>query len=93
MTDNNTDKPVWLIAGCSTGLGRALAQHIMDRGLRLVATACDKAKIIELAGGAEDRVLALDLDVIWVDQVAAADAATEERYGRVDVLVNNADYG
>lgn len=93
MTDNNTDKPVWLITGCSTGLGRVLAQLIVDRGWRLVATARDKAQVVDLTAGAEDCVLALDLDVTRTDQVAAAVAATRDRFGRIDVLVNNAGYG
>lgn len=93
MTDDTSNKPVWFITGCSTGLGRALAQLIVDRGWRLAATARDKARVVVLAAGAEDRVLALDLDVTREDQVAAAVAATQERFGRIDVLVNNAGYG
>jgi NAD(P)-dependent dehydrogenase (short-subunit alcohol dehydrogenase family) len=93
MTNDTVNKPVWLITGCSTGLGRALAKLIVDRGWLLAATARDKAQVVDLAAGAEDRVLALDLDVTRTDQVAAAVAATRDRFGRIDVLVNNAGYG
>ena len=63
------------------------------RGWRLVATARDKARVADLAKGAADRVLVLDLDVALSDQIEAAVAATQARFGRIDVLVNNAGYG
>jgi len=88
-----SDTPVWLITGCSTGLGRALARLIVDRGWRLIATARDASRLADLVEGAEDRVLALDLDVTNAGQVAAVVAAAREAFGRVDVLVNNAGYG
>ena len=93
MATYTTNTPVWLVTGCSTGLGRALAQLIVDRGWRLVATARDKSRVADLTQGAEDRVLALDLDVAQADQIEAAVAAAKERFGRIDVLVNNAGYG
>jgi len=85
--------PVWLITGCSTGLGRALAEVCVARGLCVAATARDPGKLSDLAGGAEDRVLTLALDVTDYTQIAAAVAATIDRFGRIDVLVNNAGYG
>lgn len=93
MTNDSHQKPVWFITGCSTGLGRALAQRIVDQGWRLVATARDKERIADLATGAEDRVLLLDLDVTRSDQINAAVDAAQARFGRIDVLVNNAGYG
>ena len=93
MANPNQDTPVWLVTGCSTGFGRALAQLVLRRGWRLVATARDKERVADLAEGAEDRVLAVQLDVSQPDQVAAAVAAAQKRFGRIDVLVNNAGYG
>ncbi len=93
MTNNTDHKPVWFVTGCSTGLGRALAQRIVDQGLQLVATARDKKRIADVATGAEDRVLLLDLDVTRSDQIAAAVDSAQARFGRIDVLVNNAGYG
>ena len=86
----NDTKPVWLITGCSTGFGRELAKLIAARGWNLVATARDASRIADLAG---DRVLLLDLDVTRPDEVSAAVAAALDRFGRIDVLVNNAGYG
>ncbi|UHC17933.1 SDR family NAD(P)-dependent oxidoreductase [Methylobacterium currus] len=85
--------PVWLITGCSTGFGRELAKLVLARGWRAVVTARDAARVADLAAGAEDRVLALPLDVTKPDQVAAAVAGAQERFGRIDILVNNAGYG
>ena len=84
---------VWFITGCSTGFGHALARRIIDRGERLVATARDKARLADLVAGHEDTVLALDLDVTDDAQITASVAAAQERFGRIDVLVNNAGYG
>ncbi|HLZ66564.1 MAG TPA: oxidoreductase [Aliidongia sp.] len=85
--------PVWFITGCSTGFGRELARLVLNRGRRAVVTARDKARVADLARGNEDRALALDLDVTDAGQIAAAVGAAEARFGRIDVLVNNAGYG
>lgn len=85
--------PVWFITGCSTGFGKELAKLIIARGWRVVATARDKTRLGEIVGGFEDTALALDLDVTDPQQVTAAVKAAEERFGRIDVLVNNAGYG
>ncbi len=83
----------WLITGSSRGIGRALAEAVLDAGHRLVATARDPAKLTDLAqryGGAV-RVVALDV----TDPAAAARAVDTavQAFGGLDVLVNNAGYG
>ena len=85
--------PVWLVTGCSTGFGRDLAQLIIDRGWRLIATARDADRVADLAAAAPDRVLALALDVTEQAQIDSVVAAAIEKFGRIDVLVNNAGYG
>ncbi|KWV55705.1 short-chain dehydrogenase [Rhizobium altiplani] len=85
--------PVWLITGCSTGFGRELAKLTIARGWPTVVTARDKARVADLATAHEANTLALDLDVTDPTQVKAAVAAAEQRFDRIDVLVNNAGYG
>jgi NAD(P)-dependent dehydrogenase (short-subunit alcohol dehydrogenase family) len=83
----------WLITGCSTGLGRALAEAVISAGHNAVVTARDAARVADLAVESTDRVLALPLDVTDPAQVTAAVRQAEERFGGIDVLVNNAGYG
>ena len=89
----NRDNPVWLITGCSTGFGRELAKLVLARGWRAVVTARDASKVADIAEGHADRALVLPLDVTQPAQIDAAVAQTKERFGRIDVLVNNAGYG
>ena len=84
---------VWFITGCSTGFGRELARLVLERGWRVVATARGKDRVADIVELAPDRALALDLDVADQAQIDAAVKAAMERFGRIDVLVNNAGYG
>jgi NAD(P)-dependent dehydrogenase (short-subunit alcohol dehydrogenase family) len=88
-----TPSPVWFITGCSTGLGRALAAHVLDRGWRAAVTARDPRAVTDIVDAHGDRALALPLDVTDPAQVSAAVERAEETFGRIDVLVNNAGYG
>ncbi len=83
----------WLITGCSTGLGRAIAEAVIASGHDVVVTARDVGKVADLAHIAPERVLAVALDVTRPDQVADAVAQAEEKFEGIDVLVNNAGYG
>ena len=83
----------WLITGCSTGLGRHLAETVSAQGHNVVVTARDAATVQDLVDAHSDTGLALSLDVTDPAQVAAAAQQSEERFGGVDVLVNNAGYG
>ncbi|GAA2380598.1 oxidoreductase [Streptomyces coeruleofuscus] len=89
----NDSTPVWFITGCSTGLGRALAATLLERGHRAAVTARDPRTIAGLAADHGDRALALALDVTDPAQVAEAVERAEAQFGRIDVLVNNAGYG
>ncbi len=83
----------WLITGCSTGLGRALADAVIGAGHDAVVTARDVTRVADLADATPQRVLAVALDVTKPEQVTSAVRQAEERFGGVDVLVNNAGYG
>jgi NAD(P)-dependent dehydrogenase (short-subunit alcohol dehydrogenase family) len=96
MTTNDkksaiTEKPVWFITGCSTGFGRELAKHALERGYRTMVTARNPDEVKDVA--AEGEALAIKLDVTDQGQIDAAITAAEAKYGRIDVLVNNAGIG
>ena len=87
------DTPVWFITGCSTGLGRALAERVLARGHRLIATARQPETLTELVAVDPSRCRALALDVTDAAQVAPVVAQAAAVFGRLDVVVNNAGYG
>lgn len=85
--------PVWFVTGCSTGFGRALAETLIAKGIRCVVTARNKDQVAEVVAQGGDKALALALDVNQQDQIDAAVQAATDRFGGIDVLVNNAGYG
>ena len=95
MTTNSTstitENPVWFITGCSTGFGRALASHVLELGYRTVVTARDPDTVKDLASKGD--ALILKLDVTDHLQAEAAIKAAEDKFGHIDVLVNNAGVG
>ncbi|GGF24392.1 short-chain dehydrogenase/reductase [Aliidongia dinghuensis] len=84
---------VWLITGCSKGLGRALAQQALKSGYRVVVTARDPSAVGGLVTEYGDAALPVALDVTKPNQAVAVIEVAEARFGAVDVLVNNAGYG
>jgi NAD(P)-dependent dehydrogenase (short-subunit alcohol dehydrogenase family) len=84
---------VWLVTGCSSGLGRALCEHVLTLGERVVCTARNPETLHELVRHFPDTALGLALDVTKQASIDAAVAQAIERFGRIDVLVNNAGYG
>jgi NAD(P)-dependent dehydrogenase (short-subunit alcohol dehydrogenase family) len=83
----------WLITGCSTGLGRALAEEVLGRGHNAVVTARDPAAVRDLVEAHPKSALGVALDVTDPVQVSDVVERAAERFGRIDVLVNNAGYG
>ena len=83
---------VWFITGSSRGFGRALVQAVLDAGDLVVATARRPEQLAEFTRQYGDRVLPLALDVTDEVAVRAAVSAAVERFGRLDVVVNNAGY-
>ena len=90
---SGTGSLVWLITGCSTGFGRELARLVLERGDQVVMTARDPTKLEDIASLGPDRALSLRLDVNNPQEVADVVEQAEARFGRIDVLVNNAGYG
>lgn len=83
----------WLITGCSSGIGRGTAEAALRNGDRVAATARDPAKLEELAKEYPETCLTLHLDLTDRKSMVAAVETVRERFGPIDVLVNNAGYG
>jgi NAD(P)-dependent dehydrogenase (short-subunit alcohol dehydrogenase family) len=88
-----TTHKVWFITGASRGIGAALAKAALNVGDNVVATGRDRTRVAEQLKAYGDRVLPLELDVSREEQAVAAVKAAVDRFGRIDVLVNNAGYG
>jgi NAD(P)-dependent dehydrogenase (short-subunit alcohol dehydrogenase family) len=83
-----TTRPVALVTGASSGIGRATALALVEAGFDVVGTSRDTSRVAPLAG-----VTFVDLDVASDASAAAAVQQVIERFGRIDVLVNNAGIG
>ncbi|RAO39144.1 3-oxoacyl-(acyl-carrier-protein) reductase FabG [Micromonospora saelicesensis] len=83
---------VWLITGCSRGLGRALAEAVLADGDHLVATARNPEQLDDLVDRHGDQVRTVALDVNDPAAARAAVRTAVDTFGRLDVLVNNAGY-
>ncbi len=83
----------WFITGTSSGFGRAFADHALRQGHNVVATARSVSSLDDIVAKAPERVLVLALDVTSTTDTQAAVDAAVTRFGRIDVLINNAGYG
>lgn len=83
-------RKTWLITGASSGLGKALAEHVLAHGDQVVATASSTQVTTELAARYPQTALAVKLDVTEPADRETAVRAAEDRFGGIDILVNNA---
>src|SRR5678816_4346489 len=84
-----TDRKVWLITGAGRGLGVDIAKAALAAGHAVVATGRDTQRVTA-AVGKHDHLLAVKLDVTRTEDAQSAVEAAVARFGRIDVLVNNA---
>ncbi|MBD2246715.1 oxidoreductase [Nostoc sp. FACHB-888] len=84
---------VYLITGTSTGFGRALAEAVLERGDKVVLTARKPEQVAQLAQANQENAIAVRLDVTNAQERQEAVQVAIERFGRIDVLVNNAGVG
>jgi NAD(P)-dependent dehydrogenase (short-subunit alcohol dehydrogenase family) len=98
MTPSNTPAlahkdRTWFITGASTGFGRLLAEEVLKADNKVIVTARNIKKIIDLEQKYPGKAKAFALDVTDYPQVASVVAQSAASYGPIDVLVNNAGYG
>lgn len=84
---------IWFITGAGSGFGHALARAALERGDKVAASTLTPAKLAPLAEEFGDNVLPLALDVRDREAAALSLAAASQRFGRIDVVVNNAGRG
>lgn len=84
---------VYFITGCSTGFGRNLAMEALQQGNLVAVTARNTDDVKDIVTQFPDKAVAIKLDVTNATEVAAAVKQAQERFGRIDVLVNNAGIG
>jgi len=84
---------VWLVTGASKGFGFEIAKAALAGGDRVVATVRKNPEALTTSLGGGDRALVVTLDVTNEKEVKAGVQAAIDRFGRIDVLVNNAGYG
>src|SRR5829696_8366679 len=85
----DTDKQVWIITGAGRGMGVDFAKAALAAGNAVVATGRDPDAVRAAVGEAED-LLVVQLDVTRPEEAEAAAKAAVDRFGRIDVLINNA---
>ena len=91
--EESTCSRVWFITGTSTGFGYLLAEEVLKRGERVIATARDVSKLSRLARQYPDRIHTLTLDVTNPNEIISIAQQGIAAFGHVDTLVNNAGYG
>ena len=98
MTTSTTPVPAhkvrtWFITGASTGFGRLLAEEVLKTGDKVIVTARDINKVIDLEQKYPGKAKAFALNVTDYPQIVSVVAQSAASYGPIDVLVNNAGYG
>ncbi len=86
-------KKVWLITGCSTGFGRALAKEVLAKGYHAAVAARNTDDVKDIVEAYPDTALAVRLDVTVAAEIKAAVEIAVQHFGQIDVLVNNAGIG
>lgn len=83
----------WLITGCSSGLGKSFARAVLEAGFNAVVTARNPKALDDLVSKYPGKAVAAALDVTDKAQVESVVKLAEQRFGAIDVLLNNAGYG
>jgi NAD(P)-dependent dehydrogenase (short-subunit alcohol dehydrogenase family) len=92
VADSNKHR-VWFVTGTSQGFGRELVRACLQRGDSVIATSRNPQAVATVFSKAADRLLAVSLDLRDATQISSVVERAIARFGRIDVLVNNAGYG
>lgn len=84
---------VWFITGCSTGFGRELAKHVLEIGEKAAVASRNTDDVKDIVEKYPDTAIAVKLDVTNAGEIEASVKQVQEKFGRIDVLVNNAGIG
>jgi NADP-dependent 3-hydroxy acid dehydrogenase YdfG len=86
-------KKVWFITGCSSGFGSALAKELLENGYQVAVTARNIDQVKTLTDAYPETAFPITLDVTNPLQITSAVESAIAKFGRIDVLVNNAGIG
>ncbi len=86
-------KKVWFITGCSTGFGRSLALEVLESGALVVVASRKTADVDDIVARYPDTAIPVKLDVTNASEITSSVQDALEKFGRIDVLVNNAGIG
>ncbi|GAM29192.1 hypothetical protein SAMD00019534_123680 [Acytostelium subglobosum LB1] len=92
-TSSNSSVNVWYITGCSTGLGKALVQTLLNNGQKVAATSRDKKALNDIFGPDSESFLALQVDLLDESSIQSSVRQTTARFGTIDIVLNNPGYG
>ena len=84
---------VWLITGCSTGFGRGLAKEVLAKGYNAAVAARNIADVKDIVEAYPQSSIDVNLDVTQANDITVAVNTAMEKFGQIDVLVNNAGIG
>jgi NAD(P)-dependent dehydrogenase (short-subunit alcohol dehydrogenase family) len=93
IQENKNNKKVWFVTGASKGFGLALVKLLLQKGDKVAATSRNAADIENKIAGPKENLLALTVDITNEESVNKAVNKTIEKFGKLDVIVNNAGYG
>ncbi|GAM17945.1 hypothetical protein SAMD00019534_011200, partial [Acytostelium subglobosum LB1] len=84
---------VWYVTGCSNGIGKSLVQTLLASGAKVAGTSRSRKSLVDVFGEDNENFLPLEVDLTSDASVLKSIVATTDKFGTIDVLVNNAGYG
>lgn len=86
------EKKIWFVTGCSRGMGKALVSELLRQDYCVAATSRNKKSLTDLFGDESDHFYPVAMDLTSEDDVRRVVSEAARKFGRIDVVVNNAGY-